>query len=129
MSFAPDTLPKRKSRSHGRRRVKTKIVTRNGTTVIVDHDGQPWSSGLPIPAEQKDTELCMVCLPDRICSWCLTPVNKIKAFAIRFAATMREGQKAARNLTNQIIDSAVAGKSLACGLCKLSNLAANGSDG
>jgi hypothetical protein len=38
-------------------------------------------------------------------------------------------QKAVRNLTNQIIDSAVAGESLACGLCKLSNLAANGSDG
>jgi hypothetical protein len=122
MSFAPDTLPKRESRSHGRRRVKTKIVTRNGTTVIVDHDGQPWSSGLPIPAEQKDTELCMIRLPDRICSCCLPPVNKIKAFAIRFAAMMREGQKAAGNLTNQIIDSAVAGESLTCGLGKLSNL-------
>jgi hypothetical protein len=56
-------------------------------------------------------------------SWCLTPVNKIKAFAIRFTAKMREGQKAPGNLTNQIIDSAVAGKSLACGLRKLSNLA------
>jgi hypothetical protein len=33
------------------------------------------------------------------------------------------------NLTNEIIDSAVARESLACGLCKLSNLAANGSDG
>jgi hypothetical protein len=55
MSFAPDILPKRESRSDGRRRVKTKIVTRNGTTVIVDHDGQPWSSGLPTLAEQKDT--------------------------------------------------------------------------
>jgi hypothetical protein len=56
-------------------------------------------------------------------------VNKIKAFAISFAAMMREGQKAAGNLTNQIIDSAVTGESLACGLCKLSNLAVNGSDG
>jgi hypothetical protein len=71
----------------------------------------------------------MVCLPDRICCWGLTPVNKIKAFAIRFAAMMREGQKTAGNLTNQIIDSAIAGESLARGLCKLSNLAANGSDG
>jgi hypothetical protein len=36
-------------------------------------------------------------------------VNKIKAFAISFAAMMCEGQKAAGNLTNQIIDSAVNG--------------------
>jgi hypothetical protein len=70
----------------------------------------------------------MICLPDRIRSWCLTPVNKIKAFAISFAAMMCEGQKAAGNLTNQIIYSAVTGESLACGLCKLSNLAINGSD-
>lgn len=49
------------------------------------------------PTEQQNVQLSMIRLPDRICSCCLPPVNKIKVFAIRFAAMMREGQKAAGN--------------------------------
>ena len=128
MPFAPDSLPERECCSHRRGRIEAKIIAGKGATVIVDHNRQPWSSGLPILTKQKNWKLGMVCLPDGICSWCLASVNKIEAFAIGFAPPVGQSQKAAGHLTNQVIDSTVAGKSLTCSLSELTHLPANRAD-
>jgi hypothetical protein len=66
MPFTPDTLPKREGRSHRRRRIEAQIIAGDCTTVVVDYDGQPRSSGLPIFPNQENAQLRMIHLPDGI---------------------------------------------------------------
>jgi hypothetical protein len=100
----------------------------DGATVVVDDDGQPRSSGAPVFPNQKNAQLRMVCLPDGVRSCCLTPMNQIKAFALCFAAAMRESEKSRWDLTNEVINSAVVWHRLARRLGKMSNLSTDGSD-
>src|SRR5271156_6467892 len=70
----------------------------------------------------------MICLPDGVRPSSLAAVNQIKAFAIRLGAQRSKSEQSGWQLTNEVINSAVAWHWLACCLGKLPDLSAIGPD-